>query len=55
MKVIAEGVETVPQLNLIESLGGDEVQGFLLGKPMPEPMAFIDAHQKARKPEHVLI
>ncbi len=55
MKVIAEGVETVPQLNLIERLGGDEVQGFLLGKPTPEPMAFIEAHQKARKPEHVLI
>jgi diguanylate cyclase (GGDEF)-like protein len=55
MKVIAEGVETVPQLNLIERLGGDEVQGFLLGKPTPEPKAFIEAHQKARKPEHVLI
>jgi EAL domain-containing protein (putative c-di-GMP-specific phosphodiesterase class I) len=55
MKVIAEGVETVPQLNLIERLGGDEVQGFLLGKPTPEPMAFIEARQKARKPEHVLI
>ncbi|MGD0732940.1 MAG: EAL domain-containing protein [Terracidiphilus sp.] len=53
MTVIAEGVETQSQLNLIKQLGGDEVQGFLLGKPMPEPMAFIHAHRKEQEPEVV--
>ena len=32
--VIAEGVETVEQLDLLRSFGCDEVQGFYLGKPM---------------------
>jgi EAL domain-containing protein (putative c-di-GMP-specific phosphodiesterase class I) len=49
MKVIAEGVETRAQLELIELFGGDEVQGYLLGKPTPEPMAFIEAHCKEQK------
>jgi diguanylate cyclase (GGDEF)-like protein len=48
MTVIAEGVETREQLDLIAKLGGNEVQGFLLGKPTPEPMAFIAAHQLAQ-------
>jgi EAL domain-containing protein (putative c-di-GMP-specific phosphodiesterase class I) len=55
MKVIAEGVETPAQLDLIEKLGGNEVQGFLLGKPTPEPMAFIEAHREVRKTEVVLV
>ena len=54
MKVIAEGVETQLQLDLIEKLGGNEVQGFLLGKPTPNPMAFIEAHREAPKSEVVL-
>lgn len=35
MKTIAEGVETKRQLNFLKSLGCDQVQGFLLAKPMP--------------------
>ncbi|MCB1045364.1 MAG: EAL domain-containing protein [Acidobacteria bacterium] len=34
-KVIAEGVETQNQFDMLESLGCHEIQGYLLGKPMP--------------------
>jgi diguanylate cyclase (GGDEF)-like protein len=37
MRVIAEGVERAKQLELVKELGVDEVQGFLLGRPMQEP------------------
>lgn len=51
MKVIAEGVETRGQLDLIEKLGGNEVQGYLLGKATAEPMAFINANLSKQKEE----
>ncbi|MGE5386835.1 MAG: EAL domain-containing protein [Betaproteobacteria bacterium] len=35
MKVVAEGVETVAQANLLKEMGCDEVQGYLYAKPMP--------------------
>src|SRR5690606_1603188 len=34
MKVVAEGVELQPQIELLRQLGCDEVQGFLQGMPM---------------------
>jgi predicted signal transduction protein with EAL and GGDEF domain len=34
MHVVAEGVETEGQLSTLRSLGCDQIQGFLLGKPM---------------------
>jgi EAL domain-containing protein (putative c-di-GMP-specific phosphodiesterase class I) len=33
--IVAEGVETVEELNCLRELGVDNVQGYLLGRPMP--------------------
>ncbi len=35
MKVVAEGVETLPQLRLLRAMGCDELQGFLISRPLP--------------------
>lgn len=35
LKVLAEGVETVEQKNLLHSLGCDEFQGYFYSKPLP--------------------
>ncbi len=35
MKTIAEGVETCAQLSKLAAIGCDQVQGFLLGEPVP--------------------
>jgi EAL domain-containing protein (putative c-di-GMP-specific phosphodiesterase class I) len=35
LEVVGEGVETQQQLTLLRDLGCDELQGYLLGKPMP--------------------
>lgn len=38
MKVIVEGIETREQLELMRSLGTNEAQGYLLGRPTPNPL-----------------
>jgi len=35
-RVLAEGVETVEQLNVLRNLGCDAVQGYFINKPLPE-------------------
>ncbi|RBB01478.1 EAL domain-containing protein, partial [Xanthomonas oryzae] len=34
LQVVAEGVETIAQRNTLERLGCDQLQGYLLGRPM---------------------
>jgi EAL domain-containing protein (putative c-di-GMP-specific phosphodiesterase class I) len=41
LQVVVEGIETPQQLDAIKRLGGDAVQGFLLGKPTPQPEAYF--------------
>ncbi len=38
MRVVVEGIESVDQLDLIRSLGANEAQGYLKGRPTPDPM-----------------
>ncbi|HZZ37927.1 MAG TPA: EAL domain-containing protein [Acidobacteriaceae bacterium] len=47
MRVIAEGIETEKQLERIAEIGTNEVQGYLLGKPTPDPLAFLASHLAA--------
>jgi EAL domain-containing protein (putative c-di-GMP-specific phosphodiesterase class I) len=34
MEIVAEGVETIEQLHVLQKLGCDEVQGFYIARPM---------------------
>jgi EAL domain-containing protein (putative c-di-GMP-specific phosphodiesterase class I) len=35
MRVVAEGVETLEQLQILQTLSCDEIQGFYIAKPLP--------------------
>lgn len=48
MKVVAEGVETKEQLDIIKALECDTVQGFYYAKPMPENEYFEYISSKQR-------
>jgi diguanylate cyclase (GGDEF)-like protein len=43
MHVIVEGIETLEQLEMIRKFGGNEVQGYLLGKPTADPASKISS------------
>jgi diguanylate cyclase (GGDEF)-like protein/PAS domain S-box-containing protein len=46
LRVIAEGVETEDQLDLLRANGCDEVQGFLFSKPLTSAAAFAYLHAR---------
>ncbi len=48
IRVNAEGVETEDQINLLRSIGCDELQGFGLGKPMPNEALTHQGHITVR-------
>ena len=50
MRVIVEGVENEEQLQVIRKLGGDEVQGFLMGRPTANPLGVIAAQRLKHEP-----
>ena len=48
MRVIAEGVETEEQAQLLRQAGCHKLQGYLFGKPMPLP-DFIAAWERSER------
>jgi diguanylate cyclase (GGDEF)-like protein len=50
LQVIVEGVENEEQLRLIRKLGGNEIQGYLLGRPIANPTAqIVELSRKAEQ------
>jgi EAL domain-containing protein (putative c-di-GMP-specific phosphodiesterase class I) len=45
LEVVAEGVETPAELDVVQGLGCDVVQGYLLGQPVPPSSIDLDAHR----------
>jgi diguanylate cyclase (GGDEF)-like protein len=52
MEVTAEGVETVEQVSFLSSLQCDEIQGYVLAKPMPSTdfQVFVDSFHEGVSP-----
>ncbi|GAB4216989.1 MAG: hypothetical protein Fur007_18150 [Rhodoferax sp.] len=57
LSTLAEGVETLPQLERLREEGCDEVQGYLFSRPLPAPACFdflvehMQVHQQLRPPQ----
>ncbi len=49
MKIVAEGVETQDQADMLADLGCDSMQGYLLGRPMPKEQFVIWLLAQRRK------
>jgi len=48
IKVVAEGVENLEELNMVIKLGADLIQGYYTAKPAPEPLDQIPEEIKAQ-------
>ena len=44
-EIVAEGIETVPQMEFLKSLGCDQLQGYLFSPPIT-PEAFVTMVEK---------
>ena len=55
MQVVVEGIETFHQLEMVKDFGGNQVQGFLLGRPTADPASQLKARVGHLRPvtEHV--
>jgi EAL domain-containing protein (putative c-di-GMP-specific phosphodiesterase class I) len=53
IRVIVEGVETVEQLELIRTFGGNEIQGYLLGRPTADPASQLSLSLQTEHAENV--
>lgn len=51
MSVVVEGIETSEELEFVSALGADEVQGYFLGRPGPDPRSVIEKHSVHAHPE----
>ena len=49
LKVLAEGVETRGQLDILRELQCDEIQGFLFSPPVPQHQASALLNQPSEK------
>ncbi len=52
LETVAEGVETEEQYQFLEKIRCDNIQGYLLGKPMPEPQ-FVEVYKREQAAEAV--
>jgi diguanylate cyclase (GGDEF)-like protein/PAS domain S-box-containing protein len=52
LDVVAEGVETARQLDLLRDLGCDQAQGYYLGKPSPIEQLLTAERSRARDAQH---
>ena len=50
-RIVAEGVETPRQLDFLRDIGCDEIQGYLIGKPMPADAVPVWEAQRAAAPQ----
>lgn len=48
MRVIVEGIETQEQLEVMTEIGSNEMQGYLLGRPTPDPISLLQTRESAR-------
>jgi EAL domain-containing protein (putative c-di-GMP-specific phosphodiesterase class I) len=46
MQVVAEGVETLEQLKILQTLGCNEVQGYFISRPVPATQAEVFLAQR---------